>query len=664
MAATFIIDAQKDLTNCFHFERFALILFLALRLSSTIHSLNMPAPTQLLQDGRYRVGNQIPLNGQTAIYEAYDTVRNVNVVVKEIVVHLNKVMTAAQQEQMRSTFAEQARVLTDVNHASLLQVVDYFSEIGRQYLVLEYVDGECLADVVESGGASFASADVVNWGDQLLDAISYLHNHTPAVIHGSIRPQNIKLTGDGRIKLLDVGLPDASGNKLSTSIFVQGVGTEISYSPLEQIWSSLDSASQKVIANGFDESHSRALNEPLGPRSDIYALAATLYHLLTGRKPVDALERAIDLLDGKADPLKPANELAPAVQPEISDVVMKGMSLMISDRFESASIMRQILKTAVVRAKEREDDEESEDQDAAEVLRNATPRVPVSTMNFKRAAGYEPVEPGALAPTQTTLPAAVGNAVQTEFLERKLREAEELRSQAEKRAADAERLLREKEAAMARETSPAPPIAAVLESDLLEIPLGPADIPSLPPVRQAAPVEKHSAPITAEPDFVYESADIGPAKHVSADSTPSFVQDSENDFALGGDYSTASRRSLPMSAIAGGGALLGVLLVIGGWFLLGSSNTSAPVQTQTAATADLPTEVPAGIEPTMSVQEVAPEQANGTAPEVPATDTGVSEPTASQTSAATVRTARKAAPEPQKKPVKKAVTVDDLISDN
>ncbi len=657
----------------------------------------MPAQTQLLQDGRYRISNQTPLNGQTAIYEAYDTVRDVNVVVKEIVVHLNKVTTAAQQEQIRLAFAEQAKVLTEVKHDSVLQVVDYFSEIGRQYLVLEAIDGDCLADAVESGGISFAQADVVNWGDQLLDAVSYLHTHTPTVIHGSIRPQNIKLTGDGRIKLLDVGLPDAAGNKVSTSIFAQGVDTEISYSPLEQIWNSLDAASQKVITNSFDEVNARALNEPLGPRGDIYALAATLYHLLTGRKPVDALERAIDLLDGKTDPLKPVVDLAPAVQPEISDVVMKGMSIMMSDRFESASMMRQVLKTSVVRANEREVEEEREHLEAAEFLRNATPRVPVSAINFKQAAEYEPVaSPSPVVPLspQTVSPAAASDdSLQAELLAQKLREVEEQRLQAEQRAAEAERLLREKEAAMARVAAPAIPAAEILESDLLEIPFGPVDIPSAPPVRQSAPVAVPPTPavpvrdeisqpvrsieskpeteaselepvsdVSVEPDHVYHTADTGPAEEDFIETSIEVERKSHTDFDLGGSYSSPPRSSLPISAIAGGGALLVVILAIGGWFMFGSSS-SKPAQVQTSVTAQPQAEVPATTEPTVT-QENSPETLRGVAPESSTAEPNPSEPTPVQTSAAPVRTPRKATPEPQKTPVKKAVTVDDLISDN
>ncbi len=652
----------------------------------------MPAPTQLLQDGRYRISNQIPLNGQTSVYEAYDTVRNVNVVVKEIVVHLNKVTTAAQQEQMRLAFAEQAKILREVDHDSLLQVVDYFSEIGRQYLVLEDVDGDCLADAVESGAVSFASADVVKWGDQLLDAISYLHNHNPTVIHGSIRPQNIKLLGDGRIKLLDVGIPDASGNKISTSIFAQGVDTEISYSPLEQIWSSLDPASQKVIANSFDEANARALNEPLGPRSDVYALAATLYHLLTGRKPVDSLERAIDILDGKPDPLKPVIDFAPIVEPEISDVVMKGMSIKIGDRFESASMMRQVLKTSVVRAKEREAEEEREHQEAAEVLRNTTPRTPITTMNFRQAGGYDPATPPAPAPPVTPappVPASTIEADQSALLAQKLREVEEQRLLAEQRAAEAERLLREKEAAMARAATSIVPVAPVLESDLLEIPFGPLDIPSVPPVRQAAPIVIPAAPIISdpepkpevftaperelesfepeadpfisqEPDHVYEAADTGPTEPAYANSMAS-DQDGENHFALGGDYSAAQRSSLPISAIAGGGALLVVLLIIGGWFMLGSSeNTPAPTQMQTTVSA----EPPAAVEPAVTEQANLPEQVSSAAPDPAATDQPVIEPAAIPSTATPARTPRKPAAVPAKTPVKKAVTVDDLIRDN
>lgn len=423
----------------------------------------MPAENQILNNGRYQVQQQFPLNGQTAVYEAYDTISNANVVVKEITVQLGKVATAAQHDQVRSEFANQARILTNIRHDSLLHVHDYFSDVGRQYLVMEMVDGDHLGDALEASGVGFRLSEVMAWADQLLDALHYLHTFVPPIIHRNIRPQHIKLTMDGKVKLLAFGPGEGSSVRIDTNISAQSFETEIAYSPLEQIWDSLDPASQKVIINNFDERSGRALAEPLSPGGDIYSLGATLYHLLTGRKPVDALERAIDLLEGKSDPLKPVYELEPDVPPEISDVVTKAMSVKLFDRFDSAAIMRQVLKTAQIRAKEREAEEERDQAEAAAVLRRAAE---------KRKAGP-----------------AVANAPSTPVPFN----GEERRSEVRRTGIDVSKpvltvdtstnVAQTTPADQAKQSVPRSKPSALLDSDLLEIP----DVPLSVPVKVESP---------------------------------------------------------------------------------------------------------------------------------------------------------------------------------
>lgn len=334
------------------------------RLLAHLKKTNMPATNELLQEGRYRIGQPTP--GRVNVFDAYDTVRNTNVVVREIPVKMNKVMTVSQQESLRLAFATQAKALTEIDHESLPHVHDFFSEIDRQYLVMETVAGEDLASLLSRHNRPFSVKEVVDWADQLLDALNLLHTHRPSIIHRNIRPHNINLDASGKIKLLGVGV----GNTVDTNAVDDSAN--LRYSPIEQIWPGLDPASQKAITHSYDDRSERILKEPLDARSDIYSLGATLYFLVTGREPVDPLERSIDVLEGKLDPLREPSKVDSRIPAEISDVLMKALEIKRENRYDSAMIMRHVLKDAVARVQERETEEDLEQQEAAEIIRMAT----------------------------------------------------------------------------------------------------------------------------------------------------------------------------------------------------------------------------------------------------------------------------------------------------
>lgn len=325
----------------------------------------MPATHPLLQDGRYRINNEFPHEGGGSVYDAYDTVSETNVIVKEISVKLNKVTTTSQRENLNIAFADHAKALTEVKHESLLHVRDYFSEVGRQYLVMESVDGDDLQALLDGQKSGFPIPDLTAWADQLLDALHYLHTYRSPIVHRNIRPENIRLNSDGKIKLMSSGLV-GDGDAQATGIADSGPQvSSITYSPLEQLWNGLDAASQKVIISKYDERSERILKEDLDARSDIYSLGATLYHLVTANVPVDSLERSIEILEGRPDPLRSPNKIYPTIPAEISDVIIKAMEIKREYRFDSAAIMRQVLRTALVRVKEREEQEAREQEAAA-----------------------------------------------------------------------------------------------------------------------------------------------------------------------------------------------------------------------------------------------------------------------------------------------------------
>src|SRR5438477_2298967 len=265
----------------------------------------MLAPGTVLQN-RYAVERQIGEGGMGAVYVATDRRFGSTVALKE---------TFFDDTNLRKAFEREARLLNHLRHTALPRVSDHFTEGEGQFLVMEYIPGEDLSDMLKQRGGPFPLPQVLAWADQLLDALDYLHTQEPAVIHRDIKPQNLKLTGRNQIILLDFGLAkgEAAGMTHVTSA-ASIFGYTATYAPLEQIQGA-----------GTD------------PRSDLYSLGATLYHLLTNAGPVDALTRATAAVNGDPDPLCPAHELNRAITPQVSAVLSQALALKRNDRPASAA---------------------------------------------------------------------------------------------------------------------------------------------------------------------------------------------------------------------------------------------------------------------------------------------------------------------------------------
>lgn len=326
----------------------------------------MSATIPLLKEGRYSIEHEFSSLGNASRFQAFDTVNEAAVTVVEVPLRLPKVATAAQRESYNSVFEQQAQTLKGLSHKSLIAVKDHFSEAGRHYLVTDLIDGLDLNSHLKDRKKPFSVTEVVEWANSILEALSSLHMSRPPVYFSAMRPENLILRADGTVGVA-VSAAVICGDASASS----EPDDSVAYSPLEQLWSGLDAASQKVIINKYDEASERVLKQDLDARSDIYSLGATLYHLVTGRRPSDVLERSIEIIEGNADPLKSPHKLDSSIPTEISDVIMKAMEIKREYRFDSAAIMRQVLKTAVVRVKEREEEDARELEEAAEDLKQA-----------------------------------------------------------------------------------------------------------------------------------------------------------------------------------------------------------------------------------------------------------------------------------------------------
>ena len=271
----------------------------------------MLQPETILQ-GRYRIIRQLGQGGMGAVYEALDQRLDTTVALKE---------TLFADERLRKQFEREARLLARLHHPALPRVSDHFSESDGQFLVMQFIPGDDLSEMMNRKRGPFPADQVLTWADQLLDALDYLHTQDPQIVHRDIKPQNLKLTSRGQVILLDFGLAkgqagDISRVTTSASIF----GYTPNYAPLEQIQ-----------GLGTDS------------RSDLYSLAATLYHLMTGVKPPDALTRAAAVVNGQPDPLAPASEASPAVARDVDAVLGKAMAQNREQRFATAADMRRAL---------------------------------------------------------------------------------------------------------------------------------------------------------------------------------------------------------------------------------------------------------------------------------------------------------------------------------
>ena len=276
-------------------------------------STNRSSVAGVILQSRYRVLRELGRGGMGAVYECVDLRLGHSVAIKQ---------TLTEDEELWNQFEREARLMARLNHPALPRVSDYFTEGNRAFLVMQFVDGHDLAEVLAQQPGPFPERVVIAWADQLLDALIYLHSHDWQVVHRDIKPHNLKVAEGGRIVLLDFGLAKSQrashdDKESGRSIF----GYSPRYAPLEQIQ-----------------------DRGTTPQSDIYALGATLYHLLTGVKPPDALGRAAAIIASDPDPLRPAHAINSAVGIELSAILNRAMAQNPHERYAGAAEFRDALR--------------------------------------------------------------------------------------------------------------------------------------------------------------------------------------------------------------------------------------------------------------------------------------------------------------------------------
>jgi hypothetical protein len=268
------------------------------------------AAGKVLQD-RYRIISELGRGGFGAVYRAWDQRLNKAVALKE---------NLETKPEAQRQFSREALVLANLYHPNLPRVTDHFTIQGQgQYLVMDYVDGEDLARLLDRQ-KPIPPVKALEWILQVAGALEYLHSQQPAVLHRDIKPANIRLTPEGQAMLVDFGLVKVTGPQMETTMGARAVSP--GYAPPEQ--------------------YGRGVTDA---RADIYALAATLYILLTGKDPVESVRR----LSGTVMP--PAAEVNPAIPLPVSLAIERAMALDPESRYQHVSEFKAALQNGLEAAR-------------------------------------------------------------------------------------------------------------------------------------------------------------------------------------------------------------------------------------------------------------------------------------------------------------------------
>lgn len=263
-------------------------------------------PPQSVLSGRYVIACRVGKGGMGAVYQASDTrIPGKTWAVKEM--SDAAITDPLEKQQARAAFRQEALMLARLDHRNLPKVTDHFSEGGKQYLVMDFLEGETLTERLErEDDGPLPVGEVLGWSEQLCDVLEYLHGQSPPVIFRDLKPGNVMVMPDGTVKLIDFGI---------ARIFKPGKTTDTTY------FGTAGYAPKEQYGKGQTDA-----------RSDVYALGAMLHHLLTGADPADNPFHFEDV--------RRLNSQVPA---HVADCVMKALADDPDDRWQSAAEMKAAL---------------------------------------------------------------------------------------------------------------------------------------------------------------------------------------------------------------------------------------------------------------------------------------------------------------------------------
>src|SRR5881227_779203 len=273
-------------------------------------SRRLPSGTEL-SASRYKIEKPVAAGGMGAVYRAIDQRFSRPCAVKEM---LDDFQNESERGQAVEWFKREATLLLDLNHPCIPRVRDFFIENGKHYLVMDFIDGRTLGEILEkegnvvgiSGARGVPEARARNWSQQVCSVLAYLHRQTPPIIFRDLKPSNIMVTTRDEIKLIDFGIARTFQSQRQSTIIMT-----IGYAPPEQL-------------HGMPE-----------PRSDIFALGATLHRVLTHH---DAANNKPSIFS-----FPPIRALRPDVSVAFEQVIMKALAPVLEQRWSTAAEMERAI---------------------------------------------------------------------------------------------------------------------------------------------------------------------------------------------------------------------------------------------------------------------------------------------------------------------------------
>ncbi|HUF38063.1 MAG TPA: serine/threonine-protein kinase [Anaerolineales bacterium] len=277
--------------------------------SGTIRHLD----SGVVLNGRYQVQDIVGLGGMGAVYRARDLHFPKLVKLAAVKEMVNQTRDPGIQRTIIQNFEREANILATLSHPAIPRILDYFSQGDRSYLVMEFINGKNLEEIVTEQNGPISPELAVSWGIELCDVLQFLHSYQPEpIIFRDMKPQNVMLNQHNRLMLVDFGI----AKHFEVGQRGTQVGTE-GYSPPEQY------------------------RGEATPQADVYALGATLHHLLSNRDP--RLEAPFSFADR---PLRSINPLVPA---DLEAVINTALQYNPEDRFKDVAVMKEALLMAAKR---------------------------------------------------------------------------------------------------------------------------------------------------------------------------------------------------------------------------------------------------------------------------------------------------------------------------